>query len=372
MSTLAGHPLVSCALVIPRVGAWVADVVVDVDQALTGVVDLTLEGRTWRGTARGGVELGRWHGRITGAAGLASVLGPAPFADTTLATVLGETVRDVGEAIAATSGELTAAVARWARIAGPALNTVADVARAAGYAWRVLDAGTIWLGVETWEALALGTDLDVTGVDHRAGRRELAGAAALAIDPGRVVTIDGVAVRVGGLEHRLDGSTLRTLVFEEREADPPNRLLAAFEGTVRRTMRHTDFHTLYPCAVIAQRSDGTLDLQPDSASIAAPRGVPYRTLAGVTVKVPAGTRVHLGFEGGDPARPVAMLWERGAVTSLAVAAGTHEAARKGHAVRVTIPVGTVLVSSPGGPVPNAAPIPLDGTITEGTDVLLLP
>lgn len=40
--------------------------------------------------------------------------------------------------------------------------------------------------------------------------------------------------------------------------------------------------------------------------------------------------------------------------------------RVGDAVQVTIPPGVVLVTSPGGPVPNPVPIPLVGTIVAGS------
>jgi hypothetical protein len=66
----------------------------------------------------------------------------------------------------------------------------------------------------------LGADLDVIRVDPRLGRWELAGAAAVPIVPGRVVTLDGQAVRVGAVEHQLHEVSLRTVVFEERAADP--------------------------------------------------------------------------------------------------------------------------------------------------------
>lgn len=374
-TTLAGHALVALVLTIPRLGVWVADATIDAAEAPTGAVDLVLEGRTWRGTVlHGGVEQERWRGRVVGGAGgLARILGPATYADTDLRTVLTETLRDAGEVLSADAGDLSASVARWARAAAPAGHTVADVAQAAGYAWRVRPDGSVWVGVETWEALALGTDLDVMPRDPRAGRHELAGGAALDVVPGRIVTLDGASVRVDAVEHRLDGEALRTVALEARATDAPNRLLGAVESIVRRTMRHTGYHALHPARVVAQDGDGgPLDVEPDDPLVQIPRRVPFRTLPGLAVTVPAGARVLVGFEGGDPRRPYAGLWELGTVTKLVLNGGSHGAAREGHAVRVTIPVGTVLVSSPSGPVPNASPIPLDGTIIEGASALLLP
>jgi hypothetical protein len=372
VNTLNGHALVECVVTIPRVGVWVADVLVDADEALTGAVVLNLEGYELHGAvARGGGELARWRGRVVGGAGgLASVLGPAPFADTDLRAVLSETLRDAGEQLSPDAGDLTATVARWARVAAPAAHTVADVAHAAGYAWRTLADGTVWLGPETWPALELGADLDVIRVDPRLGRWELAGTAALPIVPGRVVTLDGQAVRVGAVEHRLHEVALRTIVLEERTTDPANRLMAAFEGIVRRTTRQIDYLALYPGSVVAQ--DGALlDVELDDARFTVPRGIPYRTLAGVAVTVPAGARVLVGFEGGDPSRPYAGLWELGDITSLAVAGGTHRAAREGHAVTRTSAFATWL-SAVGTATGAGAPPSIIGAISEGSDELLLP
>ena len=366
MTTLAGHPLLSFTLTLPRVGAWTLEALVDSDAALSGLVDLVIEGRTWRGTVvRGGVELSRWSGRVVGAGALASVLGPLPLADTDLRTVVVETLREVGAELAADAGDLSAAVARWARIAAPAAHTVADVAKAAGYSWRVRPDGTVWLGAETWAPLALGADLDLLSVDPRIGRHELGGNDALAIEPGRVVTLDGSPVRVGAVEHRLDGAAVRTMVFEEREGDPGNRLLAALEGIINRTMRRVDYLALYPCAVVHQRADGTLDLRPDDPRLPAPQSVPYRTLRGLSVEVPDGARVLLGYEGGDPQTPYAALWEIGDATVVRVNGGDTKVARVGdtvesHTHTVTVD-GTPYTTTPAAPA-----------ITGGSSALRVP
>lgn len=375
MSTLAGQPLVSCTLTVPRVGSWVADVVTDSDVAVSGSCTLTLEGVSWVGAvARGGVELGRWRGRIVGGAGgLASLLGPTAYADCTLRDVLMETLREAGEAVSPDIADLSAVVKHWSRVAAPTAHTVGDVARAAGCAWRVVSDGSVWIGPETWAPLALGTDLDVIDHNPDRGRWELAGTAALAIVPGRVVTLDGQSVRVGAVEHRLGEEALRAVVFEERATDPANRLLAAVEAIITRATRRLDYLALYPARVVAQHSDGgPLDVVPDDARVIVPRGIPYRTLAGVAITVPAGSRCLVGFEGGDPSKPYASLWELGDVTKLVLASGTHRAAREGHAVRVTFPAGSTFALSGGGTATLSADVDCNGTITEGCNALRLP
>ncbi len=374
MNTLNGKPLVSCVLTVPRVGVWVADLEVDTDEALTGAVALDLEGSAWTGTvARGGVELGRWRGRVVGGAGgLGAVLGPMAFADTDLRAVLTETLREAGEQLAETSAALDEVVTRWARVAGPASHTVADVARAAGHAWRVLADGSVLVGAEIWEPLALGADLDVITANPRTGRYDLAGAAALSIAPGRTVTLDGQAVRVGAVEHRLLEVALRTVVFEERVSDPANRLLAAFEGIVARATRRLDYLALRPGRVIAQSGDGgPLDIELDDPRFTIPRGITYRTLPGVALTVPVGSRVLVGFEGGDPSKPYASLWELGDVTQLVLGGGSQRAAREGDGVTASTSFDAWVnaVSTALTLTPPAGEI---GTIATGSDALRLP
>lgn len=378
MTTLAGHPVESLTLTVPRVGIWVADVSLVDAPALSGAVELALDGRTWRGAVhRGGVELGRWTGRIVGGAGgLHAILGPAAYADTTLAVVLGETLRDAGETLASTSGDLTATVARWARVAGPAHHTVADVARATGYAWRTLPDSSVWVGAETWSVLSLGADLDVLSHAPATGRHELAGAACAAIDPGRVVTLDGAPVRVGAVERRQHGAELVTVLYADRDGDAGSRLTAAFDAMVKRSTRRMDYLAVYPGRVVQQNADGTLDVVADAPDVHLPRAIRYRTLPGLTFTVPAGTRVAVGFEGGDPAKPYAGLWELGDVTRLVLADGTHPAARQGHAVSpgatMTAWMSAVMtkLNTGSGTVPT--PPTTIGTIAEGSDELRLP
>ena len=72
-----------------------------------------------------------------------------------------------------------------------------------------------------------------------------------------------------------------------------------------------DYLARYPARVVSQ--DGNrLELQPDDPRIPGIPGVPIRVgVPGLTLKVPSGARVLLAFEGGDPSRPVAEIWESG-------------------------------------------------------------
>jgi len=112
--------------------------------------------------------------------------------------------------------------------------------------------------------------------------------------------------------------------------DTRSRLLDALARIVAHLTRRVDHLALYPCTVVAQRADGTLDLRAEDERLGSPASIPYRTLRGLSVEVAAGARVLLGFEAGDPARPYASLWELGDATVVRVNGGNARAAREGH------------------------------------------
>lgn len=361
------------SLLRPRVGQWTADVTLDADAGPSGACSISLDGRVYTGhVVRGAVYAGAWRGRIVGSAGLIADAPATALQGATLALVLRDLAGAVGITLAADTGPLDAVAPRWHRHTGPASQAVADIARAAGYAWRVRPDGTLWLGVDTWSTVTPASPVDVLDELPEAGRLTLAGDT-LGILPGQTLALPGRdPVRVGVIEHRATADDVQTVVIAEPTATERGGLLAALGRLLAPLTRRVDYTALWPARVVAQRADGTLDLHPDSSRVSPCQGVPYRTLRGLSVEVSAGARVLLGYEGGDPARPYALAWEIGDATSVRVNGGTRSAARDGDSVSVTIPAGAVLVSSPGGPIPSPAPITLSGTITSGTTALRLP
>jgi hypothetical protein len=151
-----------------------------------------------------------------------------------------------------------------------------------------------------------------------------------------------------------------------------SKLLDGLFKLIDQRTRRVDYCALYPCTVVQQRADGTLDLAPETTALAAPQAVPIRYgLPGVRATVPAGTRVLLGFEGADPARPVATLWELSTGVVLYLNGGTARAARQGDDVTRTTAMatwmGAVSAALSIGTVPSVL-----GTVTEGSDALRLP
>ena len=155
-------------------------------------------------------------------------------------------------------------------------------------------------------------------------------------------------------------------------ADATSRLLEGLERLVRRITARVDYLALYPSVVSGQDADGRLHLVPEDIRLSSCRGVPIRLgIPGVTVRVATGARVLLGFEAGDPARPVATLWESGSVTELVVNGATTGAARVGDSVARSTAFATWManVTTATGVAPGPATI---GAVSTASSVVKIP
>ena len=127
---------------------------------------------------------------------------------------------------------------------------------------------------------------------------------------------------------------------------------------------------LFPCTV-ARQSGNLLDLIPDDEEIKGfgLQGVKIRHgLPGYTVEVPEGARVLLGFEAQDPARPYALLWDEGGVSSVSFDGGTDAVARVGDdagEIRLQLAGGVVVggfYRSPAGVAGGGIWIPMSSSV----------
>lgn len=323
--TVNGIRATLCALSLPRFGAWTADVDVDSAEAITGAVTLTIDSVPWTGAvARGGLVNGSWQGRLVGGAGgLSTALGALAQRGSTLGTVLADALREAGETVATDAADLSAVAPLWHRVAGAASTAVADVARAAGYAWRVRADGRVWLGSDAWAAYTPAGAVDIVEEQPHVGRYVLAGDT-LGIVPGVTLAITGrLSVRVGHVEHRATPRDLRTVVTVEGATG----LGPALDAVLRRALRRVDYLAHYPARVVSQ-TNGLLDLVPDDPRVPPCSGVPIRYgIPGTAATVAAGERVTLTYEGGDPSKPVACLWTAGAVSTITVNGSVRQVAR---------------------------------------------
>lgn len=216
--TVRGAAVIRATIFLPLSGAWVADVDVETDAALEGRQSIAVDGGpTFVGAAvDGAVVHGLWQGRIVGGAGgIRRDLTPLAYRTATLADVVRDALREAGETLSSDSASLAQAAARWHRAAEPCAHTLAQVAEAAGYGWRVLLDGTVWFGTETWPA-APETDITVVDFDPRRGVYKLSGDT-LGLRPGRLLQAQGEAgsdfVQMGDVRHEVTGDEITTTVW---------------------------------------------------------------------------------------------------------------------------------------------------------------
>jgi hypothetical protein len=115
------------------------------------------------------------------------------------------------------------------------------------------------------------------------------------------------SARISLAEYRLDGSRLRLRAQSGSARSEAADLLSQM---IKRETQ-TDYFALYPGRVAKQNADGTLEVKIDSPRIPGMSKLPIRHgIPGVTaIEVATGARVLVGFEGADPSRPFACLWE---------------------------------------------------------------
>lgn len=142
------------------------------------------------------------------------------------------------------------------------------------------------------------------------------------------------------------------------------------EAIVRAAFPTFDYRALYRAKVISQSSDKKkVDVKPLDSDFPGVTAELALFGAKVTVDVAANTHCLLTWDGGDPRKPIALLFF--------AAAGTKEVARKGDAVGCgylsgTAPTGggpvtfTLAPESPAPPVPIPNSVHLVGEITAGS------
>ena len=96
-----------------------------------------------------------------------------------------------------------------------------------------------------------------------------------------------------------------------------DRIMQSIEMLVRRATRRIDYTILYPCTVLADHGDMTLDLQPDNTALPAlTRIALWVGVPGLQVQVKSGAKVLLGFRDARPDQPYAALFGAGGLSTL--------------------------------------------------------
>ena len=313
------YRLLSAIITEPATGVWRAETNLDADTAVTGQVTISIDGQTWVGTViRSATEQGRVMALVLGGAGTLGadedglIIGAKSFTKTTLGTVLQDVLRLTGESLGEDSDDLSGyQVPLWNRAQGPARRAVEALSKKSRLDWRVTREGKLWFGTIPWGE-ASTTGFVLTDGNASDGVFELRDAGSL--EPG--VTYQGERIRQ--VVHRLTSGSLVTEAWVRSAG-------GAFAQLREQMRRETDYDRPWPCEVISQRSDGTLELKADDEEIAG-TGLDYVPIApglpGLTVEVPAGARCFVAFAAGDPSRPRVVGWDHStALTLLTVSNG---------------------------------------------------
>ncbi len=212
--TANGIAVADLKLELPATGAWTAEAVVVDASAISGAVELAIDGSelSFKGTAvpsRTGAFLDSAVLRIVGGAGgLPKMVRPRAFANAKLRDVLSKVLEDAGEVLSASSdaGVLDLSLTRWIAIRQEVGLAIASLLAAApaGTNWRVLPDGSVWVGPETWPDADIG-EYQLIQDFPAEGRRIIGGEAPLLL-PG--TTLDGA--RASYVEHRVRSSSVRS------------------------------------------------------------------------------------------------------------------------------------------------------------------
>jgi hypothetical protein len=317
--TLNGAPALSAVVTMPLIGAWTAEVTVDAREAPSGAARLeAADGKAvWVGTVyRAGMSNDSAMVRIVGGAGgLAEEVEPKFYRDVDAGQVAREALEAVGERLSGDSDSSVVGtkLSAWARMRGPAGEALRALTGSLGAHWRVLADGSVWVGRESWPASrAAPQTLEQA---PQAGMLEV-WSEVPDLEPGQ--TLDGK--RLTKVEHRI-GEEIRTLAWTDDEGLPGDDLMDAIEATVRHLTSGVDYLALYLARVVKQNDDGSLELEPDDRRIPGLSKVPIAYgIPGLTAKVASGSRVALAFASGNPAAPVATVWESSSLQEIKITA----------------------------------------------------
>lgn len=217
---LNGLPVFHGLVVMPRSGAWTADLQVDSAAVVTGPCTLAISGGlTLVGTAhRTGVWLDTARMRVVaGADGLGKTARPQHYRQTTLRVVLLDLLKMAGETLSPTADATTLGLTfpAWWTMALPIGRMVAALledTRIPETSWRMLPDGSLWVGPETWPDSKLVDLVDYQDLEEwpEDGKLEL-GVEAPVLVPGTLIG----GRRVSRVEHRIDGETARTAAWVE-------------------------------------------------------------------------------------------------------------------------------------------------------------
>lgn len=369
-------------------GNWSARIeLADLAPAPTGLVTLSWLGRELTGQVvrSGQTTAGRVFVQVAGGSGQLGQPVPAKlqargYQNCPLGKVLDELAREAGETVSAT---ITPAVrsrtlASWPRRNALASQCLDDLARSEGLVWRVLPDGSLWMGAPSFAEAVLSQDLQK--LDDEDPSQSTALYATLALGPQPGDSYKGK--RVGDAHYTISasgdgqpgpGAFVRLWWLDDgAEAGlEDGRLIKDFSDLVRQCVT-LDWLASYSARVVTQASDGTLEVVFDSKLMPPRKKIPYLALvSGARLAVDGGARCSVHFANGNPATPIADLFEPGAASR--GIARNNDAVTPNTTFQAWISAVQTALSTLGAPIAPLWPGSVDfGTISSASDKVFLP
>jgi hypothetical protein len=357
---------ISAQLQHPRVGAWECSLDIDTETTPAGKIKFELDDIEFTGTVlpdHAGTDGARSKCRVVGGNGHLSNTVPAKSysggTGVKVGTIVGDILKACGEDLSDLSDgpTLERTLPRYhysAMSAKQALTAIADQVDAA---WRVLRDGTVWFGAETWpEVEPEGT---VTNETWSNGHLTMASETPDMV-PGTVFQ----GQKIEHVTHDY-GTKLRTHLRTTNGSAVTALAKLAKQGQA------IDYSREYPCEVVTQNPDGSLQLVADDEIMksAGLDHVPIRYgMPGMKAQIAKGARCHLAFAAGDQKRPFVCSWEYdpSKVQLLTVLDGSQGRSGVGDLVQSGGP-GTVCVLFP---LPLGVGAPPNNAIVAGVPCLI--
>jgi hypothetical protein len=304
-ATLQGHRVTTAKISIPAWGLWWAECEIDEEATLTGSVQLVAADQTFVGTIMsGGPSKGSSSYRIAGGFGGWGKLLPAkPYnndAQVKLATVIGDSAREAGETIDASTLAGTVGP-HFVRLAAPASWILNELMTDS---WYVGVDGVTRFGKRA--VTTLTSEATRGKLDLARGTQDLSVTSIVQLVPG--VTVDGrEAVDV---EIRLNKKGIEATIWFSGIAGSSRRL-AAFRRMLDQLHPWAKFLGVWEYRIVTQEGN-RLNLQPVRASL----GMPDLRRVKVRPGVPGWSHDHaigslclVTFVNADPGRPVVVSFD---------------------------------------------------------------
>lgn len=213
--TANGNDVLAMRLTLPLDGIWVATLQISADEDMAGALRLENDGVVFTGTILRGFTGQTMVDAVGGSGGLGRDVDARSYRGASARDIIADLLAAVGERLDGSSSRdvLATSLPFWTRARGRASLALSTLTDALGARWRVLPSGNIWVGTETWPAVASDYEALELDRDSAAGTVLLA-AETIALGPG--VVLQGE--RVGRVEHVMHGEALRTTFWLEAPA----------------------------------------------------------------------------------------------------------------------------------------------------------